>query len=663
MPRASGAPTRATRPRRGTGRRRPAQPSTTPAASARSRSRSRSPCTRSGSRRAARTTAATTAAAASTSPASRPAPVREKTCLIFNTIGPDRVETMQRDARPPRRLPLLRRRGRRACRWTTCARGSTSSALPVRERYAGEDGWRARRPAREPGRLLPVLRRAASPRCWRATAAALLESAHWLQRRTKYGDLPDARCSRAALGSMPRRGRAEARRAGRWRADAERARSPTFVADVREEYFTALAHLLDSRYYRTHGAGGGAARRQVRRQAARLRGVDGRGPGRDQDLGLDAHHPRVLRLRPLLGRLSRRARARRRRGHACKGRTFAHHRAARARVGHAPPLSHQLAGDRRRGPRQPGRRASVQGLQRAAHAQRRAGRRRLDLAVPERVRLRARRPVDGRGRTPTTTATRSTSARRSPTPSTPPTWSTSRAACSGSPPRRRARSSRRSPGSTSRRWTTERRAQLRAADDQLRAAHADRSLQVHDRRVAARARRGGARASASARTWTSSSCARTRSSSSVDTARRRRARGRQRQRGQDRRQHAARAAPAGRARRRRAATCASTCGPGGNPGRRDFGGVVEAFTAPGSGVLELRNRFGEPSPVERAGRQGRSRPCRSSSAVAARRRRRGATLVDERLEQLGAAARGAAPPAGGPPVRPRRSAARARPTS
>ncbi|HEY6865754.1 MAG TPA: hypothetical protein VI792_00760, partial [Candidatus Eisenbacteria bacterium] len=41
--------------------------------------------------------------------------------------------------------------------------------------------------------------------------------------------------------------------------------------------------------------------------------------------------------------------------------------------------------------------------------------------------------------------------------------------------------------------------------------------------------------------------------------------------------------------------------PGGNPGRGDYGGVVEAFTAPGSGGLELANRFGERVGVERAG--------------------------------------------------------------
>src|SRR5439155_1084825 len=37
--------------------------------------------------------------------------------------------------------------------------------------------------------------------------------------------------------------------------DPDLERLAAFVADVREEYFTALAHILDSRYYRTHAPG------------------------------------------------------------------------------------------------------------------------------------------------------------------------------------------------------------------------------------------------------------------------------------------------------------------------------------------------------------------------------------------------------------------------
>src|SRR5439155_21234605 len=71
-----------------------------------------------------------------------PAPLREKTCLIVNTIGPDRADTM--------REMLGHLAG---CRFHDAAgavipRDRVASRLaefrlPVRERYAGEGGWRA----------------------------------------------------------------------------------------------------------------------------------------------------------------------------------------------------------------------------------------------------------------------------------------------------------------------------------------------------------------------------------------------------------------------------------------------------------------------------------------------------------------------------------------
>src|SRR5262249_18470020 len=83
----------------------------------------------------------------------------------------------------------------------------------------------------------------------------LLESQHWLQRRTKYGDLADATLALALenLDAAVERGvdQAPSLAAGALLSD----RLAGFVADVREEYFTGLGHLLDSRYYRTHGAG------------------------------------------------------------------------------------------------------------------------------------------------------------------------------------------------------------------------------------------------------------------------------------------------------------------------------------------------------------------------------------------------------------------------
>ena len=183
--------------------------------------------------------------------ASRPRAVREQTCLIFNTIGPDRAETMRemlghlggcrffdadgrraaarRRARAARRVPPagareVRGRGRLA-RAPTCARTratstcSSSSCEPeVLRRY---------------GRALlaePAL--AAAAHASTATSPTRCCAARWTL---------DAR-----RGWRPSRARWRRRHAARRLAD--------FVADVREEYFTALAHLLDSRYYRTHGA-------------------------------------------------------------------------------------------------------------------------------------------------------------------------------------------------------------------------------------------------------------------------------------------------------------------------------------------------------------------------------------------------------------------------
>jgi glutamate synthase domain-containing protein 3 len=100
----------------------------------------------------------------------------------------------------------------------------------VRERYAGEQGWRAADLRENPGDFYTFFVDL-EPAVLERYGRVLLESPHWLQRRTKYGDL----------------------------SAAEAARHDDFAADVREEYFTALAHLIDSRFYRTHGAAGAPA--------------------------------------------------------------------------------------------------------------------------------------------------------------------------------------------------------------------------------------------------------------------------------------------------------------------------------------------------------------------------------------------------------------------
>ena len=82
--------------------------------------------------------------------------------------------------------------------------------------------------------------------------------------------------------------------------------------------------------------------------------------------------------------------------------------------------------------------------------------------------------------------------------------------------------------------------------------------------------------------------------------------------------------------------------PGGNPSRRDFGGVFEAFTHPGVGDMDLRNRFGEEVVVERAGAKvDFSAPLDRAVAAADDA---WARLVDERLAQLARALAGPASP-------------------
>ncbi len=158
-----------------------------------------------------------------------PAPLREKTCLIFNTIGPDRVETMGEMLGHLGGCAFFDAAGKRLEARQAATR-LAEFKVPVRERYAGEDGWRAADLRENPGDYY-LFFVALEPAVAERYGRTLLGSPHWLQRRTRYHGL----------------------------SDAEVAAHPDFAADVREEYFTALAHLIDSRYYRTHGAAGAPA--------------------------------------------------------------------------------------------------------------------------------------------------------------------------------------------------------------------------------------------------------------------------------------------------------------------------------------------------------------------------------------------------------------------
>ena len=468
--------------------------------------------TPSGRRPACRTTAATIAAAASASRASRRPPVRAKTCLILNTIGPDRAETHA--AR---------------CSGTSAAAGSsTRQGREMRARRRAPRGCdefraagaRASTPARTAG---------AAPGCARTRATSSSSSS---SSSPRCSSATAARCSPARTGCSGARstatcdaesllGRARGAAAGaRWRpraAPGATLRAPRGLRRRRARGVLLRARAPARLALLPHARRARRARRQVCGQAraatwsrsartwapSRSRAGRTRSPSTSTSIASGRGYPGA-------------ARARRRRGDARRGapsRTTALH-------AHVWGMHHrypdELAGHRRRRPRQSGGRASVQGLQRAAHAQRRAGGRRLDRAVPAPssapctpMRRWARAPASTR-------ATRCTSARRSPTPSTPPTWWTSRAACSGSTTEEATQIISPITGLDLEAMDPERRARCTLLVHQLRAAHAHRAVQVHHRGDAPHGR--AAASSASARTWTSSSCARTRSSSSVDTA-------------------------------------------------------------------------------------------------------------------------------------------------
>jgi ferredoxin len=186
-----------------------------------------------------------------------PAPLRERTCLIFNTIGPDRVDTMREMLGHLAGCEFFDAAGARIPRDQVAGR-LAEFRLPVRAKYLGDDGWRRADLRENPGDFYTffvsleadVLRR---------YGRALLDSPHWLQRETKYRDLaPEA--LRDALDACSGAADAGASRGGAARLDPDPAhnrRLAEFIDDVREEYFTALAHLLDSRYYRTHAPGAG----------------------------------------------------------------------------------------------------------------------------------------------------------------------------------------------------------------------------------------------------------------------------------------------------------------------------------------------------------------------------------------------------------------------
>ncbi len=201
-----------------------------------------------------------------------PATLRDKTCLVFNTIGPDRADTMREMLGHLAGCRFFDASGRALAIDAVRAR-LDEFRIPVREKYADADGWRRAGIRENPGDFT-MLFVALEPEVLGRYGRALLASERWLQRRTKYGDVAEEALARALREAAQADGAAvppggagyHAAADAREVAPALLARLAEFVADVREEYFTALAHLLDTRYYRTHAPDGCPAAKFARKR-------------------------------------------------------------------------------------------------------------------------------------------------------------------------------------------------------------------------------------------------------------------------------------------------------------------------------------------------------------------------------------------------------------
>ncbi|HEV8480554.1 MAG TPA: glutamate synthase-related protein [Candidatus Eisenbacteria bacterium] len=169
-----------------------------------------------------------------------PPAVAGKTAFLLNTIGPDRAETTASMLDHFEGCRFFDASGGEMAR-KDVARRLPEFRVPVRAPYADEEGWR-RAGLRENVGDFSLFFVEARPDVLERYAHILLSSAHWLPRHTRFGDLADETLLATLRG-----------------ATEGDARLAEFPAAVREEYFSVLAHILDSRYYRTHGKPGAAA--------------------------------------------------------------------------------------------------------------------------------------------------------------------------------------------------------------------------------------------------------------------------------------------------------------------------------------------------------------------------------------------------------------------
>ncbi|MFQ5600849.1 MAG: glutamate synthase-related protein [Candidatus Krumholzibacteriia bacterium] len=172
-----------------------------------------------------------------------PEPLRGRTCLLFNTIGPDRATTMQAILEHLEGLRVFDARGREMELEEVGLR-LPEFRVPVRPQFRAEDGWRRVGLRENVGDITMLFTEMRGDALWRY-GRQLVESPHWLQRKVKYGHLRDEELLDAVDRAV--------RRAEPFLDPDEPSHLLAFLRDVKEEYYMTLAHIIDTRYYRTGG--------------------------------------------------------------------------------------------------------------------------------------------------------------------------------------------------------------------------------------------------------------------------------------------------------------------------------------------------------------------------------------------------------------------------
>jgi glutamate synthase domain-containing protein 3 len=175
-----------------------------------------------------------------------PDALRHRTCMMFNTIGPDRADTMERMLDHLEGLRLFDAQGREMDLAEVKLR-LPEFRVPVRTAFQGEEGWRRAGLLEDVGDVTMLFTELRGDALWRF-GRRLLDSPHWVQRELKYGHRGSEELAAVIDDAV--------RREEPFASDGRSEDDLAFLRDIKEEYFMTLAHILDTRYYRTGGPAG-----------------------------------------------------------------------------------------------------------------------------------------------------------------------------------------------------------------------------------------------------------------------------------------------------------------------------------------------------------------------------------------------------------------------